>query len=138
MLISAFISDLGINHSEAASGCEALDLIRNGKFNLVLVDIQMPDSSGSDIANILNNELVHMPVMIAVTAHAFKKQREAIMDTDFYACIPKPEILDNLTRLSPRFTNHERWKVIHLKSWCIMGLFGALPVGYCILQANNY
>jgi CheY-like chemotaxis protein len=98
MLLSAFLSDLGINHSEAASGREALGLIRNSRFNLVLMDIQMPDLSGLDVANILNNELAHMPVMIAVTAHAFKQQREAILDSGFYACLPKPVILDDLTK----------------------------------------
>lgn len=98
MLLSAFLTDLGISYSEAASGREALDLIRRGKFNLILMDIQMPDISGLDVANILNNELDQMPAMIAVTAHAFKKQREAILDTGFYACLPKPVTLDDLTK----------------------------------------
>ena len=87
-----------IPFSEAAGGQEALDLIHNGTFNLVLMDIQMPDISGIDVANIINNELDKKPVMIAVTAHAFKKQREVILNTGFYAYLPKPVMLDDLTK----------------------------------------
>jgi signal transduction histidine kinase/CheY-like chemotaxis protein len=98
MLLSAFLTDLGITYSEAVGGREAIDLIRNKTFNLVLMDIQMPDISGIDVANILNNELSKMPVMVAVTAHAFKKQRETILDAGFSAYLPKPVTLDDLTK----------------------------------------
>jgi signal transduction histidine kinase/CheY-like chemotaxis protein len=99
MLLSAFLNDLGITYSEAVGGREALDLIRNGTFNLVLMDIQMPDISGINVANILNNELNPMPVMIAVTAHAFKEQRDAILDAGFYAYLTKPVIIDDLIKI---------------------------------------
>jgi signal transduction histidine kinase/ActR/RegA family two-component response regulator len=98
MLLSAFLADLGISYSEAAGGREALDLIRSGKYNLVLMDIQMPDVSGIDVANILNNELSQMPVMIAVTAHAFKQQRETILNAGFTAYLPKPVSMDDLIK----------------------------------------
>lgn len=98
MLLSAFLTDLGIAYSEAVGGREAIELIRDGTFNLVLMDIQMPDISGIDVANILSNELSKMPVMIAVTAHAFKQQRETILNAGFSAYLPKPVMLDDLTK----------------------------------------
>ncbi len=99
MLLSAFLTDIGVSFAEGANGREALDLIRSGKFNLVLMDIQMPDISGIDVVKILSNELEQMPVMIAVTAHAFKKQRQEILDAGFYAYLPKPVMIDSLTKM---------------------------------------
>jgi len=99
MLLSAFISSLEIPFSEASGGQEALDLIRNGEFNLVLMDIQMPDISGIDVANILGNELDQIPTMIAVTAHAFPEQRQAILDAGFSDYLSKPITIDILIKI---------------------------------------
>ncbi len=102
MLLSAFLTDLGIRFAEASGGQEALNLIRNGDFNLILMDIQMPDISGIDIANILSHELDPMPVMIAVTAHAFPEQRQAILDAGFTEYLPKPITIDDLDKTLTR------------------------------------
>jgi len=103
MLLSTFLSSLEIPFSEAAGGQEALDLIRNGEFNLVLMDIQMPDISGIDVAKIISNELDQIPAMIAVTAHAFPEQRQAILDAGFSDYLSKPItigiLLKALTRI---------------------------------------
>jgi CheY-like chemotaxis protein len=98
MLLAAFLTDLDITFTEAAGGREALELIRDGKFNIILLDIQMPDISGIDVANILNNELDSTPIMVAVTAHAFKEQRQAILKAGFHDYLPKPIMLDDLTK----------------------------------------
>jgi CheY-like chemotaxis protein len=39
-----------------------------------------------------------MPVMIAVTAHAFQQQRDTILNAGFYAYLPKPVMLDDLIK----------------------------------------
>ncbi len=98
MLLSAFLTNLGIPFAEASGGEEALKFIRDGNFNLVLMDIQMPDISGIDVANILSSELDSMPVMIAVTAHAFPEQRQAILEAGFSEYLPKPIIMEDLTK----------------------------------------
>ncbi len=98
MLLSAFLTNLGVPFAEAAGGQEALDLIHSGNFNLVLMDIQMPDISGIDVVTKLRAELDQMPVMIAVTAHAFPEQRQAILDAGFSEYLPKPITMDDLTK----------------------------------------
>lgn len=97
ILLAAFLTDLGIQFTEASCGQEALKLILTGKFNLVLMDIQMPDISGIEVANRSREKLVHMPVMIAVTAHAFPEHRDAILDAGFSYFISKPITMDDLT-----------------------------------------
>lgn len=98
MLLTAFLLDMGIQFAEASEGGEAINLIRTGEFNLVLMDIQMPDISGLDVATILRNELAQLPDMIAVTAHAFPEHRQAILDAGFSDFLPKPITQEDLTK----------------------------------------
>jgi signal transduction histidine kinase/CheY-like chemotaxis protein len=90
MVLAAFLSKTGIQFSEAANGKEALDLIRNSDFDLVLLDIQMPDISGIDVATRLRKEYDSMPTLIAVTAHAFPEQRQGILSAGFTDLLIKP------------------------------------------------
>jgi signal transduction histidine kinase/ActR/RegA family two-component response regulator len=98
ILLAAFLADLDIQFTEASCGQEALEHILTGKYNLVLMDIQMPDISGVEVAKRIRGKLANMPVMIAVTAHAFPEQRDAILDAGFSYFISKPITIDDLTK----------------------------------------
>jgi signal transduction histidine kinase/ActR/RegA family two-component response regulator len=103
MVLNAFLSKEGIPFSEAVNGYEALEQIRLGQFDLVLLDIQMPDISGIDVAMRLNATMASTPVLIAVTAHAFPEQRQAILDAGFADFLIKPiardELISTLTQV---------------------------------------
>lgn len=90
MVLAAFLSKAGIHFAEADGGIKALEMIREGGYDVVLMDIQMPDISGTEVAMQLNEEKVAMPVLIAVTAHAFPEQRQAILDSGFADFLIKP------------------------------------------------
>lgn len=99
MVLAAFLKHHGIYCSEAASGAEALQLIRQQTFDVVLLDIQMPDISGIDVANTIHGEQEDGPLLIAVTAHAFPEQRRQILDTGFSDLLIKPVAEDELLRV---------------------------------------
>ncbi|MEJ2693272.1 MAG: response regulator, partial [Candidatus Thiodiazotropha sp.] len=93
------LSKVGIQFTEACSGYEALQQTRSGLFDLVLMDIQMPDISGTEVAKRLREELASVPVLIAATAHAFPEQREAIFEAGFSDLLVKPIGMDDLRRV---------------------------------------
>jgi signal transduction histidine kinase/CheY-like chemotaxis protein len=103
MVLAAFLSKAGIPFTEADSGSAALERIREGGVDLVLLDIQMPGMSGFDVVQRLHEEQVKLPVLIAVTAHAFPEQRQAILDAGFVDFLIKPvsepALLKTLTRV---------------------------------------
>jgi signal transduction histidine kinase/DNA-binding response OmpR family regulator len=83
----------------AADGKAALDALAGGTFDLVLMDIQMPEMSGLDAAvHIRRKEIAtgrHIPI-IAMTAHAMKEDLDRCIEAgmDGYVCKPiRPEIL---------------------------------------------
>lgn len=73
------------------NGLEALDLAREHKPDLILMDIQLPEVSGLEVTKWLkeDDELRHIPV-IAVTAFAMKGDEERIRSGGCEAYISKP------------------------------------------------
>ena len=72
----------GHNAVVANNGKEGVDLYKNQDFDLVLMDIQMPEMNGYDatqsIRAIEKQTGKHVPI-IAVTAHAMKGDREKFL-----------------------------------------------------------
>ena len=72
-------------------GMEALEIARNNRPDLILMDIQLPEVSGLEVTKWLkeDDELASIPV-IAVTAFAMKGDEEKIREGGCEAYIAKP------------------------------------------------
>ncbi len=97
MVLAAFLTKAGIAYDEAENGNKALEKIRNGSFDVVLLDIQMPDISGTEVARQLYKEQTKLPVLIAATAHAFPEQRKEMLNAGFADILIKPISEEALT-----------------------------------------
>ncbi|MFH1135412.1 MAG: PAS domain S-box protein [Pseudomonadota bacterium] len=110
----------------ARNGREAVDAFQRRRFDLVLMDIQMPIMDGyaaTQKIREIENKIGAPPgqdgrprrlPIIAMTAHAFKGYREKCLDAGMDDYITKPllreELLNLVRRWSPnvaRFPNHE-------------------------------
>lgn len=99
IVLASFLRQLGINYEEAASGKSALERIEMEDFDVVLMDIQMPDMSGLEVASRVERMKGEQPTLIAVTAHAFPQQREEILKSGFVDCLIKPIAESDLIRV---------------------------------------
>ncbi|HRE60763.1 MAG TPA: response regulator [Micropepsaceae bacterium] len=81
----------GYRTIQTRDGIEALDLARQHKPDLILMDIQLPEVSGLEVTKWLKDDdaLKHIPV-IAVTAFAMKGDEEKIREGGCEAYISKP------------------------------------------------
>lgn len=81
----------GINTIELRSGKDVLDVARQNKPDLILMDIQLPEVSGLDVTKWLkaDDELKSIPV-IAVTAFAMKGDEQKIREGGCEDYISKP------------------------------------------------
>lgn len=68
-LVSEMITSLGHQTQTAASSLEALDMLNQGDFDLVLTDLVMPDIDGLDLLTSIRQRWPDMPVLL-MTAHA--------------------------------------------------------------------
>jgi len=81
----------GYKTLQTRDGMEALEIARNNRPDLILMDIQLPEVSGLEVTKWLkeDDELASIPV-IAVTAFAMKGDEEKIREGGCEAYIAKP------------------------------------------------
>jgi signal transduction histidine kinase/DNA-binding response OmpR family regulator len=89
----------------AGTGLEALQALEKGSFDLVLMDVQMPEMDGIEATAVIREREkgsgLHQPV-VALTAHAMKGDREKCMagGMDGYLSKPiRPQELDQLLEI---------------------------------------
>jgi len=76
---------------QTRDGLRAMDMVREHRPDLILMDIQLPEVSGLEVTRRLkeDDELKHIPV-IAITAFAMKGDEEKIREGGCEAYIAKP------------------------------------------------
>ncbi|MEA1064153.1 two-component sensor histidine kinase BarA [Erwinia sp. HR93] len=90
-LIGALLEDKVQSVVLCESGTQALESARQMSFDLVLMDIQMPDMDGIRACELIHQlpQHQHTPV-IAVTAHAMAGQREKLLSAGMNDYLAKP------------------------------------------------
>jgi signal transduction histidine kinase/ActR/RegA family two-component response regulator len=87
------LEKLGHSVTIAATGSRALHLIENESFDLVLMDVQMPDMDGLEVTALIREKEArtgaHLPV-IAVTAHALDGYEETCRAAGMDGYVSKP------------------------------------------------
>lgn len=105
-LVAALLENLQYSVVTASSGFEALTLLQENPFDLVLMDIQMPGMDGVEATRkIRQNEAPsqHIPI-VALTAHAMASEREAVLNAGMDDCLTKPIDEAELGRVIQRWT----------------------------------
>lgn len=81
----------GYRTIKTRNGLEALDLARDNRPDLILMDIQLPEVSGLEVTKWLKeDEDLHTIPVIAITAFAMKGDEERIRQGGCEAYISKP------------------------------------------------
>ncbi len=104
--IRAMLSGRGINIDIAMTGAEALQLASQSRYQLILMDIQLPDISGVEVTRQLRQLRHHQKTNIfAFTAHALPEEvanfRLAGMDDVMIKPLDAGKIAHIIARLTP-------------------------------------
>jgi two-component system, chemotaxis family, CheB/CheR fusion protein len=108
-ITTEFLTSCGHTLETAEDGAEALERWKQGCFDLILMDIEMPGMDGIEascrIREAEKDRGVHTPV-IALTAHALKSDQERLLGLGFDGYVSKPidleVLLNELHRCLPR------------------------------------
>ena len=88
-LIRQQLEQAGATVEVANNGAEALEKYSEEKFDLIVMDIQMPVMDGFQALRALHSQGLDVPV-VALTAHAMKGDREKCIKAGFTTYLAKP------------------------------------------------
>jgi len=102
------LEKLGNSVDVAMTGKAALEMFTPGEYDLVLLDIQLPDMTGLDIARKLRNDYAgkHLPPLIALTANVLKDKKE-YLDAGMDDVLSKPLSVTALPAMIQQFWDHQ-------------------------------
>jgi len=98
LAISSFVKKIGHISKCVNDGAEALQLLQSDQFDLILMDIQMPNLDGVETTIAIRNSnknFSKIPI-IALTAHAMAGDREKFLAHGMNGYLSKPIILEDL------------------------------------------
>jgi CheY-like chemotaxis protein len=89
-LIEHLFSEYGMNADIALNGKLAITLLEENDYDLVLMDIEMPEMNGYETTKYIREELDSNVPIIALTAHALPGEREKCITLGMNEYISKP------------------------------------------------
>lgn len=102
------LEKLGCSVEVAMNGHDALSLFDPQEFDLVLLDIQLPDMTGLDVARAIHQQHkgVQLPPLVALTANVLKDKKE-YLDAGMDEVLSKPLAVPALTAVIKKFWDYQ-------------------------------
>jgi two-component system response regulator HydG len=91
----------GYDVVEAEGGARAVELVREGPFDLVISDVRMPGMTGVDVFREIRKIRPEIPVIL-MTAFTVEKLLAEALGEGVFAVLPKPFAVDQLIALIAR------------------------------------
>jgi signal transduction histidine kinase/ActR/RegA family two-component response regulator len=89
---------LNINSDIAVDGLQVLARCAEKKYDLIFMDMQMPEMDGIEATRKIRAEIEHQPIIVAVTANSFVEDRERCIKSGMNDFLSKP--FDNVQLVS--------------------------------------
>jgi signal transduction histidine kinase/AmiR/NasT family two-component response regulator/HPt (histidine-containing phosphotransfer) domain-containing protein len=102
----SFLKNYAFDLTEAESGPESIERVRNDRYDLIFMDHMMPDMDGVEAVEIIRRDCGEngtAPVIIALTANAMEGMREHFLEHGFQDFIAKPLDRSELNQLLLRW-----------------------------------
>lgn len=98
---AGLLSAAGHEVVEANGGRRALQLAQEQEFDLILMDISMPEIDGVEVTRLIRNETGpnRKTPIVALTSHAMPHEVRRFLDAGMQACLTKPFRVEELEKL---------------------------------------
>ena len=81
---------LGYQPDMAETGRKGIDKVSSHRYDIVLLDLQLPDIDGFEVARHIREHLSYQPVIVAITAGASAEDRQRCLDAGMDDFVLKP------------------------------------------------
>lgn len=114
-LAKSVINNFGFDLDIAQNGEEGIELLSQNKYDLVLMDLQMPVKDGYQTTEYIRNEMNSSIPIIAMTAHSLVGEQERCYTVGMNAYVPKPFKQPVLLKAIKTVMNPEN-EIVHKRS----------------------
>jgi len=90
LLISSLFSENNLKIQVAENGSDCIEKLKETKFDIILMDMEMPVMNGYEAASIIRNNMKNNIPIIAMTAHAMTGEKEKCLSLGMNDYISKP------------------------------------------------
>ena len=100
-LLEITISSMGHQFDSVTNGMEGLELIKSRIYDMVFLDLTMPDFSGLDVLNALDGEgLCRRQPIVLFSASYFGAAdiEEVLSKKNIHSTLPKPSSIDQIMK----------------------------------------
>lgn len=98
ILIEFFLDDYGLDYDIVRNGIEAIEAVKNTKYDLVLMDNQMPKMSGTQATCLIREFNTELPI-IALSANVLKNEQQIFLDAGMNDTLAKPIEIKELEKI---------------------------------------
>jgi CheY-like chemotaxis protein len=104
-LVIKLLEDANCSVDVAENGLQAIDKVKQNSYDLILMDIQMPQMDGLEASKIIRDQLqVNIPI-IALTAHTMEHEKDKCIKAGMNGFLSKPFNFESLHKTIFEFTS---------------------------------
>ncbi len=111
IIANTILSDLGCQIHTATTGHQAIELVKNNQYDLIFMDVGLPDMDGYEVTKRIRlyelNAAVHVPI-IALTAHVDDENKKRCLDAGMNTILTKPLLTEVADDILNTFIPHKR------------------------------
>jgi PAS domain S-box-containing protein len=111
-----FLKNLGYGADIANNGLEVLDMLSRQFYEIVFMDMQMPEMDGITATQRIRQNLNPQPWIVAVTANTLPGDRAICLNAGMNDYISKPMQMSDLLQVFDRYQRREMLEIIPVKS----------------------
>lgn len=106
IVATEYLSRYGLMYETAYNGAQAVEKVQKEKFDLVLMDVQMPIMDGHEATRIIRNFNAEIPI-IGLSASAMQEDHEQCLAVGMNDNVSKPIVPEIFEKVLASFLNHE-------------------------------
>ena len=89
-LVILLLAKLGYSSDLANNGSEAIDCVHKNSYDLVFMDVSMPEMDGFQATRTIRGLDIRQPVIVAMTANAMAEDKEVCLKSGMDDYLSKP------------------------------------------------
>ncbi|MFN6394418.1 MAG: ATP-binding protein [Aphanizomenon sp.] len=98
------LKKLGYIADIANNGLEVLAMLENQFYDIILMDMQMPEMDGVTATKIIRQSSQNQPYIIALTANALEADHQLCLDAGMNKFITKPIVIEEISRVLSEYS----------------------------------